>query len=150
MMEEAAFPWTGEGQKEEEYSFHALSKTCWILSLCMMRPSQPVKRADSAVNGTAASQMDINGCGRKGFMSHERLDGEQVRAVLVKVCAKSMAERMAGDTLRPAQAALMPMDVPGEEEGVDGLIPPGLLRKEVAHGTAAGTPVLCEDIQGCL
>jgi len=61
-----------------------------------------------------------------------------------------MAERMAGDTLRPAQAALMPMDVPGEEEGVDGLIPPGLLRKEVAHGTAAGTPVLCEDIQGCL
>ena len=83
-------------------------------------------------------------------MSHERLDGEQVRAVLVKVCAKSMAERMAGDTLRPAQAALMPMDVPGEEEGVDGLIPPGLLRKEVAHGTAAGTPVLCEDIQGCL
>ena len=92
MMEEAAFPWTGEGQKEEEYSFHALSKTCWILSLCMMRPSQPVKRADSAVNGTAASQMDINGCGRKGFMSHERLDGEQVRAVLVKVCAKSMPE----------------------------------------------------------
>ena len=83
-------------------------------------------------------------------MSHKGLDGKQVRAVLVKMCAESMAERMAGDTLRPAQAALMPMDVPGEEEGVDGLIPPGLLRKEVAHGTAAGTPVLCEDIQGCL
>jgi len=151
MMEEAAFPWTGEGQKEEEYSFHALSKTCCILSLCMMHLSQPVKRADSAFHGTAASQMDINGCGRKGFMSYECLDGEQVRAVLVKVCAKSMAERMAGDMLRPAQAALMRMDVPGEEEGVDGrLIPSGLFWKEITHGTAAGMPVLCEDIQGSL
>lgn len=113
----------------------------------MGAPSHPVKGADSAFDGTAAGQVDINGRGRKGLVSHEGLDGEQVRAVFVKVRAESMAEGMTGDALRPAQAALMLMDVPQEEEGVDGFVPSGLFRKEITHGAAAGEPVLCEDVQ---
>lgn len=80
-------------------------------------------------------------------MPHEGLDGEQVGAVLVKVGAESVAEGMAGDALRPAQAALMGMDVPGKEERVDGLIPAGLLGEEVPRRTPAGEPVLREDVQ---
>lgn len=83
-------------------------------------------------------------------MSHKGLDGKQVRAVLVKMCAESMAERVAGNALRPAQSALMFMDVPGEEKGVNGLIPSGLFWEKVSHGPAAGTPVLGEDVQGSL
>lgn len=83
-------------------------------------------------------------------MPHKGLNGKQVRAILVKVCAKSMAERMAGDALRPAQAALMFMDVPGEEESIDGLIPPGLLWEKVSPRMPAGAPVESEGVQGSL
>lgn len=83
-------------------------------------------------------------------MPHEGLDGEQVRAVLVEVGAESVPEGMAGDALRPAQAAFVCMDVPGKEEGVDGLVPAGLFREKVSHGTAAFEPVLCQDVKGRL
>ena len=57
---------------------------------------------------------------------------------------------VAGDALRPAQAAFVCMDVPGKEEGVDGLVPAGLFREKVSHGTAAFEPVLCQDVKGRL
>ena len=60
--------------------------------------------------------MDIDDGGMDGLMSQECLDGEQVRAILVKVGAKGMAEGMAGDAFWPAQAAFMCMDVPGKEK----------------------------------
>ena len=149
IMEAAALLCTGEGQKEAAYSFHALSKTCWILSLCMARTSHPVKGADSAA-GAVACQMDIDDGRMDGLMSQEGLDGEKVRAVLVKVGAESVAEGMAGDTLRPAQPAFVCMDMSGKEKGVDGLVPAGLFRKKVSHRTPAFEPVPCKDVEGSL
>ena len=149
IMEEAAFIWTGEGLKEAAYFFQALSKTCWILSLCIVFSSHFVKGADSAT-GAIVCQMDIDDSGMDRLMSQKRFYGEQVGAVLVKVCAKSMAERVAGDAQGPAQAALMFMDVPGKEEGVDWLVPARLLWEEIPPGTAAGKPVLCQDVKGGL
>lgn len=68
----------------------------------MARTSHPVKRAD----GTASAifcQMDIDDGRMDGLMAQEGLYSEQVRAVLVKMDAESMAEGVAGDTLRPAR-----------------------------------------------
>lgn len=107
----------------------------------------PVKGADSRT-GAIFRQMDIDDGGMDGLMSQECLDGEQVRAILVKVGAKGMAEGMAGDAFWPAQAAFMCMDVPGKEKGVNGFVPAGLLWEKVSLGTAAGEPVLCKDVKG--
>ena len=115
----------------------------------MARTSHPVKRAD----GTASAifrQMDIDDGGMDGLMAKEGLDGEQVRAVLVKMGAESMPQGVAGDALRPAQAAFVCMDMPGKEESVDGLVPAGLFREKVSHGTAAFEPVVCKDVKGRL
>ena len=59
--------------------------------------------------------MDVNGGGFNGPVAQEGLDGEQVRAIFVKIGAESMVEGMAGEPLRPAKAPFMGMDVPGEE-----------------------------------
>lgn len=83
-------------------------------------------------------------------MSHKCFNGEQIGPVFIKVGTESVAERMAGDTLGPAQAAFMFVDVSGEEESVDGLVPSGLFREKIPPWTATGEPVLCEDIQGVL
>ena len=61
-----------------------------------------------------------------------------------------MAERMAGDTLRPAQAAFMCMDVPGKEKGVNGFVPAGLFWEKVTSGAPALEPVLGKNVEGGL
>ena len=94
--------------------------------------------------------MDIDDGGMDGLMAQEGLDGEQVRAVLVKMGAESMPKGVAGDTLRPAQAAFVCMDMPGKEKGVNGLIPAGLFGEKVSHGTPAFEPVLCKDVKSRL
>lgn len=63
---------------------------------------------------------------------------------------KMPSNRVAGDALRPAQAAFVCMDMPGKEESVDGLVPAGLFREKVSHGTAAFEPVVCKDVKGRL
>lgn len=114
----------------------------------MESTSHEVKRADSAAGGTAVGQVD----GSRGdlFMSHKCFNGEQIGPVFVKVGTESVVERMAGDTPGPAQMAFMLMDVSGEEESVNGLIPSGLLREKIPPWTAIGEPVESEDIQGVL
>ncbi len=61
-----------------------------------------VKRTDSAADA-AAGKMDIDRRGIQGFMSKQGLNGKQVCAILIKVCAKSMPERVAGETVRPPE-----------------------------------------------
>lgn len=80
-------------------------------------------------------------------MAKECFYGEQVSAVLIQMGAKSMAEGMAGEAVRPAEPALMLMDVTGEEEGIDGRIGTILFREEPIHGPATGEPVLSEQIK---
>ena len=116
----------------------------------MLHPSHPVKGTDGAFDRATACQVDIDGGGGDRLVPHEGLDGEQVGAVLVEVGAEGMAERVAGDALRPAQAALVGVDVPGKEECVDGLVLSGLLREEVPLGPPAGAPIEREDVQGGL
>ena len=58
--------------------------------------------------------MDIDGGGVKRFMSEECLDGKKIGAVFIKVRAESMAERVAGDPVRPAEALLMSIDMAGD------------------------------------
>ena len=40
-------------------------------------------------------------------MTKQRLDGEQIRSIFIKMCAKSMSECMAGNAVFPSQAFLM-------------------------------------------
>ena len=53
-------------------------------------------------------------------MSKQSFDGEQVRTVFIKVCAKGVPERMAGETFFPAKTAFVLMDVSGKEKSVNG------------------------------
>ena len=113
----------------------------------MESTSHAVKRTDSAAGSTATCQVDINGGRGNRLMSHKSFDSEQIGAVFLRVGTESVSERMAGDTLGPAQAAFMLMDVSGEEESVNGFIPSGLLREKIPPWTAIGEPVESEDIQ---
>ena len=112
----------------------------------MRSTSHPVKGADGG-DGAVPGEVDINGGGIEGLMSKEGLDGEEVDAVFVEVGAEGVAEGMAGEPSGPAEAVLMGMDVPGEEEGVDRPVLPVLLWEKITHRPSAGKPVLSEDVQ---
>ena len=111
--------------------------------------SHAVEWADSR-GGAIPGEMDINGGGIERLMSKEGLDGEEVGAVFIEVGAEGMPEGMAGESLWPAEAFLMGMDVPGEEEGVDRAVLPILLWEKITHRFSAGKPVLSQDVQGGL
>ena len=94
--------------------------------------------------------MDVNGGRFKGLVAQEGLDGEQVRAIFVKMGAESMAEGMTSEPLRPSKAAFMGMDMSGEEKGINGSVDAGLFREKPALGASISKPVLCEESQGGL
>ncbi len=83
-------------------------------------------------------------------MPHQCFNGKQVHAVFVQMGAEGMAEGMAGKPVLPAQPVLMGMDMPGEEEGVDGPVFPILLWEEVSPGLPVCKPVLCQQVKGSL
>lgn len=80
-------------------------------------------------------------------MPHKCFYGKQVRAVLIQVGAESMAEGVAGKPAPPSKSVLMGMDVPREEEGVDGPVLPVLFREKEALGPATFIPVAGEQVQ---
>lgn len=94
--------------------------------------------------------MDVNGGGFNGPVPQECLDSEQISPIFVKMCAESVTERMAGEPLRPAEAPLMGMDMPGEEKGIDGRVNAGLFREKPAPGASISKPVLCKEEEGSL
>ena len=55
--------------------------------------------------------MDIDNGGTDRLMSHKGFYSKQVSTILVKMGAKSMAERMAGQSFWPAEPPFMFMDV---------------------------------------
>ena len=68
--------------------------------------SHAVERTDGR-DGAIPGEVDINGGGVQGLMSKESLDGEEISAVFVEVCAEGMPEGMAGQAVGPAEAFLM-------------------------------------------
>lgn len=80
-------------------------------------------------------------------MAKQCLDGQEVSTVFIKMGAKCMAEGMAGKALFPAKAALMCMDVSGEEKGIDGFIFAPLFRKEPVSWFSISKPILCEQVK---
>ena len=72
---------------------------------------QTVKRTDGTADGPAG-KVDINRGGMQGSMPHKCFYGEQVCSIFVQVCAKSVAEGMAGKPARPTEPVLMCMDMP--------------------------------------
>ena len=83
-------------------------------------------------------------------MSHEGFNGEQVSTIFIQMSAKGMTKRVASETLFPAKAPFMCMDVPGEKESINGTIFPVLLWKEKSPRSSASKPVLRKNIQGML
>lgn len=114
-----------------------------------MSTPDPVEGTDRLGEGILC-QMDIDRGGVNGFMPKKRLDREKVNAVLVKVCAKGMAEGMAGDTGFPPEAQLLFMDMPGKIKSVNGFVGMELLREKPAPGFSVGIPILGQDIKSVL
>ena len=115
----------------------------------MGNTSHPVEWADSG-GGAIPGKVNINSGGIQGLMSKESFDREEVGAVFIEVCAEGVAKRMAGEPPWPAEAVLMGMDVPGEEEGVDRPVLPILLWEKITQRLSAGKPVLSQDVQSGL
>ena len=81
-------------------------------------------------------------------MSHELFDLKKIHSVFIKVSAECMAECMTGDPPGPSKFFFMLMDMPAQIERIDRPVFTTLLRKQITPGSAAGKPVLCEDVQG--
>ena len=78
----------------------------------------------------------------------KRLNGKQVNAILIKMGAKSMPERMTGKSVLLAQPVLMGMDMPGKEKGVNGPVLSILFGEEKFPGLSALKPVSCKQVNG--
>lgn len=98
------------------------------------------------MNCAVRGEVHINRGGIQGPVSKEGFYGQKIRAVLVKVGAKSVSEGMAGEALLPSKPALVLMDMPGEIKSVDWLICATLFWKKPAHRLPISKPVLCEQI----
>lgn len=106
-----------------------------------------VKRTDSTADA-AAGKMDIDRGGIQGSMSKQGLNGKQVRAILIKVCAKGMPERVAGETVRPSEFGFFGGDkLVGRigSHGTGGIVTVG--EKEPGR-PAVFKPVTRQDIKG--
>lgn len=81
-------------------------------------------------------------------MSEERFNGEQVSAVFIKVGAKCVPKRMAGETVLPAKFSFFGGNKLVYRIRGHGLLGIITVREEESHGSAGMEPVLCQDIQG--
>ena len=91
--------------------------------------------------------MDINGGGILRFMAEQGFNGKQVGAIFIKVCAKRMAERMAGKLMFEAKFRFFGKNklIYGiRSHGPCGVIPVG---EQEPRWSAGMEPVLCQDIQ---
>ena len=59
----------------------------------------------------ADSQMDIDGCGFKRFMTKQGFYGHKINPIFIEVCSKSMPERMTGKAFGPAKLFLVLVDM---------------------------------------
>lgn len=91
--------------------------------------------------------MDIEGGGIQRLMSKEGFDGEQIRAVFIKMGAESVAERMAGKAVADAKLVFFCKDE--LVHGISDHMLLGLsgLREKPAYWFAKGKPVGGEDFQ---
>ena len=112
-----------------------------------MASSDPVKRTDRAVFGTDR-QVDIEGSGIQGFVAHKGLYGHKIHPVLVEMGTEGMAEGVAGKTFGPSKLLFGLMDMPGEEEGINGVRRDPLFWEEPSSWPAACEPVLRKDGEG--
>lgn len=83
-------------------------------------------------------------------MPEQHFNGKQVSSVFIKVCAKGVSERMAGETVFQAKFCFFcknKMIYRIRGHGPSGVIPVG---EQEPHWPAGMEPVLCQDIQGIL
>lgn len=80
-------------------------------------------------------------------MPEERFNGEQVSAVFIKVGAKCVPKRMAGETVLPAKFSFFGGNKLVYRIRGHGLLGIITVREEESHGSAGMEPVLCQDIQ---
>lgn len=118
-----------------------------ILRFCMRTASCLVKRTDNT-RKVSGRQMDIKNRGIQGFMSHKSFYGKQIRTVFIKMCAKSMAERMAGQSFGPSEPPLVFMNVTGQIKGINGSGRIKLFREKPSFWAAVLKPVFRKKIKG--
>lgn len=114
----------------------------------MGNPSQTIERTDcrgSAISG----KVYVDSSGIEGFMSHECFNSEQVSAIFIEVCAKSMPEGMAGKPVHPSKPVFMGMDMSGKEKSVNRSIIPILFGEEVTCWLSAFKPVQSQQVKSC-
>lgn len=106
-----------------------------------------VKRTDGAADA-AAGKMDIDRGGIQGFMSKQGLNGKQVCAILIKVCTKSMPERMTGETVLPPEFSFFGRDKLIDRTGSHGTGRVVTVGEKEPGGSAIFKPVTRQNIKG--
>ena len=96
-------------------------------------------------------KLDVNGGGTQGFMSKQRFDGKQIRAIFIKMCGKGMPECVCSDPVFPAKLFFMGSDIRREvlaaNRNTAVLDKCGMGRKQPVSWSAAGEPVFGEDVK---
>ena len=81
-------------------------------------------------------------------MSHKGFYGKQIRTVFIKVRAKSMTERMAGQPFGPSKPPLVFMNVTGQVKGINGSGRIKLFWEEPSFWAVVLKPVFRKKIKG--
>lgn len=121
-----------------------------MLKLFAAATSHKVKRAlDSPTD--RIRKLDVNGGETQRFMTKQRFDGKQIRAIFIKVCGKGMSESMRSDPVFPAKKFFMVSDIRREVLATDGhtAVPDkcGMGREQPVCWFATGKPVFGEDVK---
>ena len=106
--------------------------------------SHAVEWADSG-DGAIPGEVDIDGGGIERLMSKEGLDGEEVSAVFIEVCAEGMSQGVAGQAVWPAEAFLMGKEGLVYGIGDDMLVRVTLFREKPSHRLSISLPIIGED-----
>lgn len=113
----------------------------------MRLPSHTVKGADS-IAYTIGCKMHVKCSGMNGFVSQQGFYGKKVCSVFVKVCTKSVAERMAGKAGFPAKTEFVCADSLVHRVGNSRAFRIFGVREKPVLRSAAGEPVIGENLQG--
>ena len=96
------------------------------------------------------SEMDIYGGRAERFVAEKSLYGHEVNTVLIEMSTESMAERMACNAVRPAEASLVIINMTANIESIHRALFLSDLREEPVHRPAAFTPVQSKDLKSIL
>ena len=113
----------------------------------MRLPSHTVKRADS-ITHTIGGKMHVKCSGMNGFVPQQGFNGKKVSSVFIKVCTKSVPERMAGKARFPAKTEFLCADSLVHSIGNSRAFRIFGVREKPVLRSAAGKPVIGKNLQG--